>query len=114
MMELASMSRIRAFPVFVSLFVATAAFAANPELPSAGLEDRVDFWRKVYTQYGENDIVIHDAFRVNLIYNIATEDNLNSNMAAVRDTLREIRDKVNTPEEFGPEAKSIAEAIVAH
>ena len=107
------MSPIRTLPVVVSLFVATASFAANPELPSAGLEERVDFWRKVFTQYGENDVVIHDAFRVNLIYDVATEDDLRSKMAAVRDTLREIRDKINTPEEFSPGARVIAEAMVA-
>src|SRR6185503_12660436 len=48
------MSRFRALPVFVSLFAAVSvASAANPELTSEGLEQRVDFWKKVYTQYGE-------------------------------------------------------------
>jgi membrane-bound lytic murein transglycosylase D len=107
------MSRIRAFPIFVSLFVANAAFAANPELPSTGLEERVDFWKKIFTQFGENDVVIHDAFRVNLIYAVATEDDLGSKMASVRDTLREIQMKINTPEELSPEARIIGEAIVA-
>ena len=55
------MIRFRALPVLVSLFaMVSAAFAANPELSSAGLEQRVDFWKKVFTQYGENDLIIHD------------------------------------------------------
>ena len=57
------MSRFRVLPVLIGLFaMVSSAFAANPELSSAGLEQRVDFWKKVYTQYGQDDIIIHDLF----------------------------------------------------
>jgi membrane-bound lytic murein transglycosylase D len=107
------MNPARTFPFLVCLFATTAAFAANPELPSTGLEQRVEFWKKIFTQYGENDVVIHDAFHVNLIYDVASESNLNSRMASVRDTLREIQAKINTPETLGADASRIAEAMTA-
>jgi membrane-bound lytic murein transglycosylase D len=108
------MNPIRTFPFLVSFFaITTTAFAANPKLPSAGLEERVDFWKKVFTQYGERDVVIHDAFHVNLIYDVAGEFDLNSKMASVRDTLLEIREKIQAQETLGPDAVRIAEAITA-
>ena len=107
------MSRFKVLPVLVSLFFVPAAFAANPELPTTGLEERVDFWRKVFTQYGADDVVIHDQFYVNLIYGVASDKELTSKTASVRATLREIRDKIDTPEEFSPEAREMGEAIVA-
>jgi peptidoglycan lytic transglycosylase D len=108
------MNRFRAVPVFVSLFVGVSlASAANPELTSAGLEQRVDFWKKVYTQYGEDDVIIHDLYRVNLIYGVATDADLRSQLAATQATLREIRSGIDTPEEFSDEAKQITESIAA-
>jgi hypothetical protein len=51
------------FPQLLVALLAFAApiFAASADLPSAGLEDRIEFWKKVYTQYGENDVIVHDA-----------------------------------------------------
>jgi membrane-bound lytic murein transglycosylase D len=91
----------------------SSALAANPELARAGLEQRVDFWKKVYTQYGENDLIIHDMFHVNLIYGVATDDDVTSKVAAVKGTLREMRSALETPDTFSPEAKQIAESIAA-
>jgi membrane-bound lytic murein transglycosylase D len=103
----------RVLPLLVSLFAVSSAFAANPDLPSAGLEQRVDFWKKVFTQYGENDLIIHDLYRVNLIYGVASDEDVSSKTAAVKDTLREMRLKLESPETFSPEAKLIAESIAA-
>jgi hypothetical protein len=72
------MIRFRALPVVVLFSFVSSAFAANPELSNAGLEQRVDFWKKVYTQYGENDLIIHDVFHVNLIYGVASDDDVNT------------------------------------
>jgi len=91
----------------------SSTFAATPELTSTGLEQRVDFWKKVYTQYGENDLIIHDLFRVNLIYDVATDDDVTAKVAAVKATLREMRAGLETPEVFSPEAKQIAVSIAA-
>jgi len=107
------MNRFRALPVVVLFSMVSSAFAANPELPSNGLEQRVDFWKKVYTQYGENDLVIHDVFHVNLIYGVATDDDVTSKVADVKTTLREMRAALQTPDAFSPEAKQVAESIAA-
>ena len=49
------MNRFRVCTLVVGIVaLASSAFAAHPELTSAGLEQRVDFWKKVYTLYGEN------------------------------------------------------------
>ena len=103
----------RVLPVLVSLFAVSSAFAANPDLPSAGLEQRVDFWKKVFTQYGENDLILHDLYRVNLIYGVASDDDVSAKLTAVKDTLREMRANLQTPETFSPEATQIAESIAA-
>ena len=108
------MIRLRILPMLVSLFAVTSsAFAANPELSSAGLEQRVDFWKKVFTQYGENDIIIHDLYRVNLIYDVAADEDISSKLASVKDTLREMRAGLDSPETFSPAATQIAESIAA-
>jgi membrane-bound lytic murein transglycosylase D len=107
------MIRFRALPVVVLFSMVSSALAANPELSSAGLEQRVDFWKKVYTQYGENDLIIHDLFHVNLIYGVANDDDVTSKVAATKGTLREMRAALETPDTFSPEARQIAESIAA-
>ncbi len=37
---------------------AAPAFPERLDLPSQGLESRVEFWEKVDTQYGEDDVII--------------------------------------------------------
>lgn len=42
-----------------------------PELfPVNGLEDRVQFWERIFTIYGRNDVLIHDREEVNLVYEV--------------------------------------------
>src|SRR5687767_11262478 len=38
--------------------------------PSAGLEDRIEFWKNVYSKYGRRQIVFHDRESVSLIYRV--------------------------------------------
>src|SRR5213592_4526710 len=75
---------------------AAPAFPERLDLPTQGLESRVEFWKKVYTQYGEDDVIIHDRIRVNIIYDVATRDDQTEKIAAVRQVLDEIRDNVHT------------------
>jgi len=103
---------------FSRLFVAVLAlgapaFAGSAELPSQGLEDRIEFWKKVYTQYGENDVIIHDRTRVNLIYDVATRDDRTSRVDVVYKALDEIRTNLETAEPLSPVATQVREAIVA-
>jgi membrane-bound lytic murein transglycosylase D len=107
------MIQSRVLPVVVLFSMVSAAFAANPELSNAGLEQRVDFWKKVYTQFGEDDLIIHDLYHVNLIYGVATDDDVSSKTAAIKTTLREMRAALATPDEFSPEARQIAESVAA-
>ena len=108
------MRRFRVFPILFSLFaVVSSAFAESPELPSTGLEQRVDFWKKIYTQFGKDDIVVHDLFNVNLIYGVATDQDITSTLATVQGTLREIRENLDTPDALSPEAQQTADAIAA-
>ncbi len=101
--------------LFVALLaLAVPAFAGSAELPSRGLEDRIEFWKKVYTQYGEDDVIIHDRIRVNLIYDVAVRGEHESKVAAVRQTLDEIRANLATPENLSTTAKAIRDAIMAN
>jgi peptidoglycan lytic transglycosylase D len=108
------MNRLRVAPILIGLFtMVTAAFAANPELSNTGLEQRVDFWKKVYTQYGEDDLVIHDLIRVNLIYGVASDDDVKSKISDVQAILREIRSSLDTLDTLSPEAQSVKASIDA-
>jgi membrane-bound lytic murein transglycosylase D len=100
--------------VLLATTFALPALAEPVELPTEGLESRVEFWKKVYTQYGEDDIIIHDRFHVNLIYDIANEDDVKSRTASVKVALDEIRDKLDSPETLSLSAKQISDAIVAN
>jgi len=96
------------------LALATPVFAATTELPSLGLEDRIDFWKKVYTQYGENDVIIHDRIRVNLIYDVAVRGEHRSKVEDVEQALDEIKANLDTPENLSVTARQVRDAIVAN
>src|SRR5262245_63219698 len=99
--------------IFALMTLASPAIAERAELPSDGLQSRIDFWKKVYTQYGEDDVIIHDRIRVNLIYDVATRDEKESKIAAVRQALQEIRNGLDAPQNLSPTALQIRDAIVA-
>ncbi len=93
--------RLTSLLVFLAA-MAAPAFATNPALPSDGLEQRVDFWKKIYTQYGADDLVIHDRVYVNLVYDVATEATENEKTANIKSALREIRASLETPGKSQP------------
>ena len=105
-----SLSRL----IVALLAMAAPAVVQGPELPAQGLEDRIEFWKKVYTQYGADDVIIHDRVHVNLIYDVATEFEVDSKIATVEKALNEIRSNLDTPEDISIPAKQIREAIVAN
>src|SRR5436190_51983 len=94
------------------LALGAPAFAERVDLPGKGLESRIEFWKKVYTQYGEDDVIIHDRIHVNLIYDVATRGDQSSRIAAVQQALDEIRDNLATPERLSLPAKQIRAAII--
>jgi membrane-bound lytic murein transglycosylase D len=106
--------RLRLPRLLVALLVfAAPAFAATAELPSQGLENRIDFWKKVYTQYGQDDVIIHDRIHVSLIYDVAVRGEQDSKINAVQQALEEIRQNLATPENLSPAAQQIRDAITA-
>src|SRR3974390_2685061 len=78
------------------LALASPALAERLELPSQGLENRIEFWKKVYTQYGLDDVIIHDRIHVNLIYDVAAKGEQDSKIATVQQALDEIRNNLGT------------------
>jgi membrane-bound lytic murein transglycosylase D len=89
-------------------------FAQSTELPKQGLESRIEFWKKVYTQYGTDDVIIHDRIHVNLIYDVASEDDADSKTRLVKFALEEIQANLSTPENLTETAKQISDAIIAN
>jgi membrane-bound lytic murein transglycosylase D len=102
--------------LLVALLVfAAPAFASSAEnLPSQGLENRIEFWKKVYTQYGQEDVIIHDRIHVNLIYDVAVRGEQDSKINAVQQALEEIRQNLDTPENLSPLSQQIRDAIMAN
>jgi len=105
----------RFFVLLITLLAAAVpAIAASADLPSSGLENRIEFWKKVYTQYGEDDVIIHDRIRVNLIYDVAVRGEHAPKVTAVQQALDEIRANLSTPENLSNTATQIKDAIVAY
>ena len=65
--------------------------AEIPGFPETGLADRTAFWKKVFTTYGKDDLIIHDRERVNLIYDVVDEKSRRSGVARVCRLLNEAR-----------------------
>jgi membrane-bound lytic murein transglycosylase D len=106
--------KIRAtFVLAIALAAGIPAYAQNPSLPSEGLDQRIDFWKKIYTQYGADDVVVHDRVYVNLIYSVTDPSNRSAKIADAQDALREIRLNLETPENLSTEAKTVLDLIVA-
>jgi membrane-bound lytic murein transglycosylase D len=100
--------------LFAGLALTVPALAQPVELPNQGLESRIEFWKKVYTQYGQDDVIIHDRINVNLIYDVAVRGEHNSKVDAVEQALQEIRSNLATPENLTPTAIQVRDAIVAY
>lgn len=100
--------------VIAMLALAAPAVAERSDFPSDGIENRIEFWKKVFTQYGDADIIIHDRFHVNLIYDVAGESDVSSRVSAVGQALNEIRNNLAAPESLSLAARQIRDAIVAY
>ena len=107
--------RLRATILFLSVSVAcTVTLRAEiPGFPQEGLQDRVEFWEKVFTIYGADDLIFHDRERVDLIYMVVKEASRRTGDRQVRALLSEVRNKLSTPEDLSPEARRLYDAIEA-
>jgi membrane-bound lytic murein transglycosylase D len=104
-----SVSRV----VIVILALAAPVFAESADLPVQGLESRIDFWKKVFTQYGEDDVIIHDRIHPNLIYDVATRSDQIQRITAVQQALDEISANLANPQELSATAQQVRAAILA-
>jgi membrane-bound lytic murein transglycosylase D len=95
------------------LALAGPAMAAEPELPNQGLESRIEFWKKVYTQYGADDYIIHDRIHVNLIYDVADQASAKSRVRAIADALNEIKLNLGNPESLSLTTRQVYDAVAA-
>jgi len=100
--------------IVVTLALASPALAERLEFPRQGLENRIEFWKKVYTQYGQDDVIIHDRVHVNLIYDVAARGEQDAKITAVQQALDEIRNNLTTPENLSPAAQQIRDAVMAN
>jgi membrane-bound lytic murein transglycosylase D len=79
--------RITAILLFVLVTVVPAAGAAGSDelFPRpANLEANIAFWKMVFTQWGERDLVIHDAENLQIVYEVIPTVPLGSNRKAKR------------------------------
>ncbi len=106
--------RLSLFRIMIALLAfAGAAFASDLDLRQLnGLESRVEFWKKVFTQYGQDDVILHDRANVHLIYDVVKDDAVESRTAQVKRGLQEIAANLKTPENLSPAARQIRSAIV--
>ena len=86
--------------VLLLLLAATATAQDDPDFPRRGLEDRIDFWKQIFTEYGKDDVVIHDRFHVNLIYDVVSEKQAVPRVRSVQRELNEVRLKLKQPEKL--------------
>jgi membrane-bound lytic murein transglycosylase D len=107
--------RIRRMVFVIALLAVSApqAFAENPELPTKGLENRVEFWKKIFTFYGKDDIVLHDTFYVDVIYDVATDEDVDAKERVVRSALAEMQTAWDTPETWSSDSIRIFESIAS-
>ena len=68
--------------------LATTSFSLDQiseQFPSKGFEEEIEFWRTIFTHYGEKEVLLHDQNDLRLIYQVVTFDK------GVRNDNREFR-----------------------
>jgi membrane-bound lytic murein transglycosylase D len=99
--------------IVLILALAVPVFAESAELPVEGLESRIDFWKKVFTQYGEEDVIIHDRLHPNLIYDVATRSDQAQKVSAIQQALDEINANLINPGQLSETAQQVEANILA-
>ncbi|MCC7417252.1 MAG: transglycosylase SLT domain-containing protein [Acidobacteria bacterium] len=97
----------------VLLLPSAQARSAEIVFPTDGFEQRIAFWTKVFTEYGQDDVVVHDRFHVNLIYGVADESGAKAMVRRVEAALSDLAAHLDEPEMLGPDALETRAAIVA-
>jgi membrane-bound lytic murein transglycosylase D len=101
--------------VWVGLIVAgwtlVPALAERPGFPVAGLEGQIAFWELVFTEYGGNDLIIHDIERVGLIYDVVEESSRRSGLTRIERLLDEVRRHIDDPDGLSEDGWRMYEKI---
>ena len=61
------------FLLFSSSLLGAGSFSLDEissSFPSKGFEDQIEFWKTIFTDYGDRDVLIHDQNDVRLIYEV--------------------------------------------
>ena len=81
------------FIIVVFVFVSTKTFGYDETFPlPADLEKNVIFWKSVFTDYLENEVIIHDARHVDIIYTIVNMDDIADEEATLREKWKAVGD----------------------
>jgi len=84
------------------LFLPSSLFAAtsfsleqiSDQFPSKGFEEKIEFWRTIFTHYGEREVLLHDQDDLQLIYEVVPFDKgIRNNNAEFRRQRTELRER---------------------
>lgn len=67
----------------------------NKLFPSAGFEDRIEFWKMIFTRYGRDEVVIHDRKDLRLIYKVVSSPYAGSDRASIRQRQAQLKGTVD-------------------
>ncbi len=84
------------FPEFMLFAAGQAAVPAadsefNRLFPSAGFEERVEFWKMIFTRYGRDEVVVHDRKDLRLIYKVVSSPYGGADRVSVRKRQAELK-----------------------
>jgi len=104
--------RLLAVPVLILTSAIPGLAQLPPDLfPVAGIEDRIAFWERVFTEWGEDDLVIHDTERVDLVYAVVAENDRRDGVRRVERLLDEVRSRIDTPNQLSADARELYDRI---
>jgi len=89
---MALMLRRSCLSLFLVAFAALPLYAEDPAVdpefdrlfPSTGFEDRVGFWKMIFTRYGQDEVVVHDREDLRLVYKVINSPYSGTDRATVR------------------------------
>jgi len=64
--------------------------------PSKGVEHRVEFWKQIFTRYGENDLILHDRTDPRLVYRVVSFPGRPGSRAESRQQQAEVKKATET------------------
>ncbi len=63
--------------------------------PSAGFEERVEFWKMIFTRYSRDEVVIHDRRDLRLIYKVVNSPYAGTDRASIRRRQAQLKQAVD-------------------